>query len=77
MKKQTCHVARKFSDYRNQVYNYICTIDYFLLGLWAITKISKEISLKNDNENSHVTIKYLRKIIDLIDQKECDRPYGF
>jgi hypothetical protein len=63
----------KYFDYRNIVFNNTCTIDYFLLGMWCISKLSSCTSLKKYNENSHITIKYLRKIVDLIDEDDWDR----
>ena len=61
------------SEYRNLVYEDTCTIDYFLLALWAISKLSNEIlpavQLNVDNK----VAKYFKRIVDLIENKEWNR----
>ena len=47
----------KCSEYRNLTFNNTCTIDYFLLGMWSISKVSKNILCDTFNGSSYKTIR--------------------
>ena len=61
------------SEYANLVYEDTCTIDYFLLALWAITKLSKEVLPAVELNMENKVAKYFKKIVNLIENKEWNR----
>ena len=63
----------KYSEYKNLKFDNTCTIDYFLLAFWAISKISKNPLTKTLIDKSDKTSHFLKKILDLIDIQEWDR----
>ena len=61
------------TEFQNLCYENTCTIDYFLLGFWAISRLSKNaMDIMDKNIDVHVT-KYLKRIIELIEINEWDR----
>ncbi|CAF1131941.1 unnamed protein product, partial [Brachionus calyciflorus] len=49
-----------------------CTIDYFLLGFWYVSKLKN--TFKSEIENSNLRVKnYILEIIDLIEIKEWNK----
>ena len=64
----------RYLQYNNLEFNNTCTIDYFLLAFWSVSKISNASSqsLKNLTQENKIA-RYFQKIIDLIDIYEWDR----